>query len=104
MFTLIPHKDKDQTSLGTSFIKDEVLYPAEVMVKTSSGYKVLALYVRDSTGHLYAKNGAFFISLMHGGLTSNSKVTWSELSGVDEMYDRSYLTYYKPMDGLNAKD
>lgn len=103
MFTLIPHKDKDQTSLVASNI-NEVLYPAEVMVKTSSGYKVLALYVRNSTGHLYAKNGAFFISLMRSGITSNAKITWTEISGVDEMYDRSYLTYFKHIDGLNEKD
>lgn len=66
---------------------------AQAMVKTTSGYKELDLYQRESTGHVYAKNGSFYISLMCGGITSNSKITWVELDGIEEIYDTSYLKY-----------
>lgn len=84
MFTAIPHKDKDQT---------KTLHPAQVLVKTISGHKVLDLYVRNSNGHVYAKNGQYFICLMKPSITSNSKITWVELDGIDEVYNKSYLSY-----------
>ena len=93
MFTAIPHKDKDQTSLVSHFLKNEVLHPAQVMVKITSGYKVLDLYVRDSNGHVYAKNGQYFICLMKSSITSNSKITWVELDGIEEVYNKSYLSF-----------
>lgn len=106
MFTLISHKDKDQTGFLDKFgvPSVEVIYPAQVMVKTTSGYKVLDLCVRNSTGQVYAKNGQYYICLMRSGLTSNSKITWSELDGIEEVYDKNYLTHYTPMEGLNEKD
>lgn len=107
MFTAIPHKDKDQTGFFSKFgveTKDEVIYPAQVMVKTTSGNKVLDLYVRNSNGLVYARNGQYFICLMNSSLTSNSKITWVELDGLDEIYDKCYLTYYQPMDGINEKN
>lgn len=67
--------------------------PAQVMVKTTQGYKELDLYQRTSTGHVYAKNGSYYISLMRTGLTGNSKITWVELDGIEEIYDTSYLKY-----------
>lgn len=106
MFSQIAHKDKDQTSLLGKFgvpAEPEVIYPAQVMVKTSSGIKVLDLYIRNSNGWVYAKNGQYFISLMKSGITSNSKITWVELDGMEEVYDKCYLTYYHPMEGANEK-
>lgn len=102
MFTAIPHKDKEQpmSKFGLEIVTDH----AQVMVKTSSGHKVLDLYVRNSNGQLYAKNGQYFICLMRSGVTSNSKITWVELDGIDEVYDKCYLTYYQPMDGMKEKD
>lgn len=100
MFTLIAHKDKEKTKF---FDKPGVpsvgfVYPAKVMVKTTSGYKVLDLYTLNSNGHIYAKNGQYYICLMRSGLTSNSKITWTELDGIDEVYDKNYLTHYNPME------
>lgn len=91
MFELIKHPTKENP------FKEFTMYPARAMVKTTSGYKELDLYVRESTGHVYAKNGQYFICLMREGLTSNSKVTWVELDGLDEQYEKCYLTYYKDM-------
>jgi|AGFT01.1.fsa_nt_gi hypothetical protein len=91
MFEAIKHNTK------VNPFNEVVLYPARVMVKTTSGYKELDLYVRESTGHVYAKNGQYFISLMRGGLTTNSKITWVELDGLDEQYEKCYLTYYADM-------
>ena len=96
MFKAIPHKDKDQTNFLDKFgikTEDVVTYPAQVMVKTSSGYKVLDLFVRNSTGQVYAKNGQYFICLMRSNITSNSNICWTELDGIDEVYDKGYLTY-----------
>ncbi|ELL7856256.1 hypothetical protein RXY88_001376 [Salmonella enterica] len=87
MFKEIKHNTKEH-------ISENLLYhPAEVMVKTTSGYKVLPLYVRESNGHVYAKNGQFYIALMKQSITSNSKITWVELDGLDEVYEKCYLVY-----------
>lgn len=87
MFTQINHNIQDQSILQ----QFGILKCAQVMVKTTVGYKVLNLHRRDSTGHVYAMNGTHFIALMRGGLTSNSKITWVELDGIEEIYDTSYL-------------
>lgn len=87
MFKEIKHNKKEQLT------EDFVLHSAKVMVKTTSGYKVLPLYVRESNGHVYAKNGQFYIALMQQSITSNSKITWVELDGLDEVYEKCYLVY-----------
>lgn len=107
MFTAIPHKNKDQTGFFTTFgieTEETVIYPAQVMIKTTSGHKVLDLYVRNSNGHVYAKNGQYLICLMNSNLTSNSKITWVELDGIDEVYDKCHLTYSYPMKAVKEKD
>ncbi|AQW88918.1 hypothetical protein pEaSNUABM50_00393 [Erwinia phage pEa_SNUABM_50] len=65
---------------------------AEVLVRTSSGLKVLPLYTRNSNNHVYAKNGAYYIALMSTKLTSNPKITWQEVS-IPEQFEKSYMTY-----------
>ena len=97
MFTLIPHNTKDKESLPSKFGLDEVGHPAQVLVKTTSGYKILDLYVRDSTGTVFAKNGSYLIALMSNGITSNAKITWTELDGIEELYDKCNLSYFKVM-------
>ena len=53
---------------------------AEVLIKTSGGFKVLPVYTRNSNNYLYAKNGQMYIALLHNSLTSNAKMTWQEIS------------------------
>lgn len=89
MFTQINHNIQDPSILQ----EFGIFTPAQVLVKTTVGYKPLDLYVRDSTGQVFAKNGSYLIALMRSGLTTNSKITWKELDGIDEIYDNNNLTY-----------
>lgn len=67
------------------------LKESSVLIKTTSGYKELDLFVRNSTGHVYAKHGQYYIALLKGGITSNAKISWTELDGLSEMYDNYHL-------------
>jgi len=63
----------------SAFVKIEDAY---AVVRTSSGlFKQLDLFIYD--GGLYAKNGAGYVQLNMDRSTSNDKVRWREINGVE---------------------
>lgn len=65
---------------------------AEVLIKTSGGYKVLPVYTRNSNGYLYAKNGQMYIALLNSSITSNTKMTWQEIS-IPVQFDKGNMQH-----------
>ena len=65
---------------------------AEVLIKTTGGYKVLPVYKRNSNGYLYAKNGQMYIALLNSSLTSNSKMSWQEIS-ISVQFDKGNMVH-----------
>ncbi|SOK59208.1 hypothetical protein [Yersinia phage fHe-Yen9-03] len=65
---------------------------SEVLIKTSFGYKVLPLFVRNSTKQVYAKNGQYYIAILVSKITSNAKISWQEIN-IPENFEKGHLVY-----------